>query len=108
MQLCYSLFHHIEGVDVRLMQLGHHHVLLCDNVLLGGVAIEGVVFGGNIYKIERLNSKEIVLYVKAVCLQGSTLNFIVLLSVMSLKNEALLGIVCELGKAERLVFVATR
>ena len=81
---------------------------LGDNVGLCRIAVEGVILGGNINEVKRLDTKEVVLDMKAVRLQGRSLYSVVLASVMALEYEALLRIVRELRKAERLVLVAAR
>ena len=69
---------------------------LGDHVFLGGIAVEGIVFGGDIYAVEGFDVGEIVLHVEAVGLEGFSLDAVVLAAVVSRQDEPILGMVGEL------------
>ena len=73
---------------------------LCNDVFsVIKIAIEGIVFCGNVHAVEGLDMGEIVFYVEAVDLQGHTLDAVVLAAVVTLQNEAVFGVVGEDGFA---------
>ena len=60
------------------------------NVFLGGIAIEGIVLGRNVNTIpKRLDLGEIILHVKAACLNRRSVNTEVLAVIMSANYEAI-------------------
>ena len=72
---------------------------LGDNIRIGGVAIEGVRFGGNVEAVFLPKTVEIVLNVQAVHALGRTMDVVILAAVVAVNGEAVLEIVADLGLA---------
>lgn len=80
---------------------------LGDDVLLFGVAGEGVVFCGNIKAIEGLDIAIIIFNMQAVGLQGHSVDVIFFAAVFTLEDEAVFGVVCDFCGSEMLKTPAT-
>ena len=81
---------------------------LCNNIFsVIKIAIEGIVFCGNVNAIIASHSEPIVFNVKAVRLQGSTVNNVILTVVMPFQNKSVLGIVSKRCFAKLLKIIAT-
>ena len=75
---------------------------LRDNVLLLGIAGEGIVLRGDLHAVKGLDVAIIVLDVQAVGLHGRAVDMIILAAIMSVKHKAVFGIVRELCRTEML------
>lgn len=67
---------------------------LCDYILLCRIAVEGIVFGGDVDTVERLYMGKIVFDMQAVGLHRRALNPIRLSAVITLQHKTVFGIVC--------------
>ena len=94
---CGAFFTHLLLVD-RFRCERH----LRDDVLLFGIAGEGVVFCGDLNAVEGLDIAIIVFDMQAVGVHRSAVDMIICAAVMPIENEAVFGIMRELCAAEML------
>lgn len=74
---------------------------LCQDILLCGVAVQGIVLGGNIEAIKGLDMLEIILHMEAVHLLRSALHPEVFSSVMAGNYKAIFRIMGDLAFTQR-------
>ena len=78
-----------------------------DDIRVGGEAVEGVGFRGNVVAVFLPEAVEIVLHVEAVHALGGTVDVVILAPVVAVDGEALFEAVADLGSAQGNEAIAT-
>ena len=92
---CVAFFTHCFLID---RFCGERHLRY--HVLLFGVAGEGIVLGGDLYTVKRLDVAVIVFHVQAIRLQRCALNVVILAAIVTIDHEAVFGVMAQLRTAE--------
>ena len=79
-----------------------------DDVGIGGVAVEGIRFGGNIEAVFLAEPVEIVFHMEAVHTLGRTVDVVILTTVVTVNGEAVFKIVADHCLAQRDETIAAR
>ena len=98
---------HSEGLiilqfigNVNLVNFFRGKCQFGDNIGVGGIAVEGICFGGDIEAVFLPEPVEIILHVEAVHALGGTVDVVILAAIVAVDGEAVLKTVAHLGLAQ--------